>query len=93
MAKFAFEGEAITPPPAQPASKIKAGARSRKTRRSGNLPDGRQRTQEPLEVRFGRKELAAICASHGKIPILSSFSIANPGLHGRAGAFSENMAR
>jgi hypothetical protein len=93
MAKLAFEGEAMTPAPAQPASKIKAGARSRKTRRSGNLPDEWERAHEPPELRSRRKELAAICAPHGKIPILSSSSMTNPGLHGPIKAFSENVAR
>jgi hypothetical protein len=93
MAKLEFDGEAMTPPAAQPASKIKAGARSRKTRRSGNLLNPWKRTHEPPELRAGRKELAKICASRGKIPILSSSSPQNPGLRDPVKAFSEKCGR
>jgi hypothetical protein len=79
MAKLPFEGEAVTPPMAQPATRSKAGARSRAASRIGNLIGSRERGHDSSGLRLARNELLEICAPYGKIPTLFSMSPAKPG--------------
>ena len=70
MEKVAFEGSAVTPPPAQPATASMRGGRIIAVRRRGSLLRPRELADTRSPLRSGRKGLEAICTRNGRMLLL-----------------------